>query len=130
MADMMEYPKTPNEFIKSYSFKDSDEIYTNGDELVPVFRVEQMLEHYYEQQKISLENKTSDNMNSSCSCQVWIPVSEKEPSKYGVYLVSGHIHRKQKEHIRVAEYFGKFEVANNFVVTAWQPLPKPYKSER
>ena len=47
MADMMEYPKTPNEFIKNYSFKDSDEIYTNGVELVPVFRVEQMLEHYY-----------------------------------------------------------------------------------
>ena len=73
-----------------------------------------------EQPKISLENKTSD----------WIPVSEKEPSKYGVYLVSGHIHGKQNEHIRVAEYFGEFEVANNFVVTAWQPLPKPYKIER
>lgn len=81
------------------------------------FIFERIYEIFDEQPKISLENKTSD----------WFPVSEKEPSKYGVYLVSGHIHRKQKEHIRVAEYFGKFEVANNFVVTAWQPLPKPYK---
>ena len=48
MADMMKYPKTPIEFIESYSFKDSDEIYTNGIKLVPVFRVTQMLEHYYE----------------------------------------------------------------------------------
>lgn len=69
------------------------------------------------QPKISLENKTSD----------WIPVNVKEPSKYGVYLVSGHIHGKQNEHIRVADYFGEFEVANNFVVTAWQSLPPKYE---
>ena len=32
--------------------------------------------HLIERQpKISLENKTSDNMNSSCNGQVWIPVS-------------------------------------------------------
>lgn len=47
MAEIMEYPKTPNEFIERYSFKDSEEIYTNGSKLIPVFRVEQMLEHYY-----------------------------------------------------------------------------------
>lgn len=47
MSDMMNFPKTPLEFVKSYKFKDSDEIYTNGSELIPVFRVEQMLEHYY-----------------------------------------------------------------------------------
>lgn len=35
------------EFVKSYSFKDSEEVYTNGSNLIPVFRVEQMLEHYY-----------------------------------------------------------------------------------
>jgi hypothetical protein len=42
----MNYPKEPMEFIKGYSFVDSDEVYTNGAELVPLFRVEQMLEHY------------------------------------------------------------------------------------
>ena len=46
MADIMEFPNTMKEFIDSYSFKDSKEIYTNGAELIPVFRVEQGLEHY------------------------------------------------------------------------------------
>lgn len=45
-GDRMCYPNTPLEFIKKYSFKDIQEIYTNGGELIPVFRVEQMIEHY------------------------------------------------------------------------------------
>lgn len=46
MADTMEFPNTMKEFIDIFSFKDSEEIYTNGAELIPVFRVEQGLEHY------------------------------------------------------------------------------------
>ena len=46
MADKMEFPKTMQEFIKNYSFKDSEEVYTNGSELIPTFRVEQAIEHY------------------------------------------------------------------------------------
>lgn len=41
----MQFPETFEEFAKSYGFKDSKEIYTNGSELIPVFRVEQWLEH-------------------------------------------------------------------------------------
>lgn len=46
MADKMKFTKTMKEFIDSYSFKDEEQIYTNGAELIPVFRVEQALEHY------------------------------------------------------------------------------------
>lgn len=46
MADKIKFPKTMKEFIDSYSFKDEEQIYTNGAELIPVFRVEQALEHY------------------------------------------------------------------------------------
>lgn len=46
MADRMEFPNTMKEFIDSFSFKDSEEVYTNGAKLVPVFRVEQAFEHY------------------------------------------------------------------------------------
>lgn len=45
--ETMDFPATPEEFINGYSFKDGEEIYTNGLQLVPVFRVEQMLEHYF-----------------------------------------------------------------------------------
>lgn len=47
MGETMQYPKTPAEFIENYSFKDVAQVYTNGSKLVPVFRVEQMLEHYF-----------------------------------------------------------------------------------
>ena len=46
MADCMNFPKNILNFINEYSFKDSEEIYTNGSDLIPVFRVIQALEHY------------------------------------------------------------------------------------
>lgn len=47
MGDCMAFPNDPMDFIKEYSFKDSEECYTNGSELIPVFRVEQMIDHYF-----------------------------------------------------------------------------------
>lgn len=47
MSDRMTFPATPFEFIADYSFKDKEEVYTNGAELIPVFRVEQMIEEYF-----------------------------------------------------------------------------------
>lgn len=46
MGDQMTFPADPKEYLTQYSFWDKDEIYTNGSTLIPVFRVEQMLEHY------------------------------------------------------------------------------------
>ena len=46
-GDVMEFPRTPEEFCGQYSFFDKDEVYTNGSLLIPVFRVEQMVEHYF-----------------------------------------------------------------------------------
>lgn len=42
----MKFPQTIEEFIKDYSFKDKEEVYTNGSDLIQVYRVEQALEHY------------------------------------------------------------------------------------
>lgn len=42
----MFFPQDPNDFLDQYSFKDKEEIYTNGSELIQVLRVKQMLEHY------------------------------------------------------------------------------------
>ena len=46
MGDCMKFPERPEDFIVQYKFKDRQEIYTNGSDLIPVFRVEQMLGHY------------------------------------------------------------------------------------
>lgn len=47
MGESMSFPETPEEFINIYSFRDKKEEYTNGSELIPVFRVKQMIDHYF-----------------------------------------------------------------------------------
>ena len=44
-CDIMGFPETFEEYAKRYSIKDTEEHYTNGSELIPVFRVNQWLEH-------------------------------------------------------------------------------------
>ena len=45
MNTTMNFPNTFDEFAKDYGFKDKEGIYTNGSELITVFRVKQWLEH-------------------------------------------------------------------------------------
>ena len=57
MADQMIFPDNFMDFIKEYSFNDKEHIYTNGVDLIPVFRVEQAWDHY-----ISLVQSAIDNI--------------------------------------------------------------------
>jgi hypothetical protein len=41
----MTFPKTFDEFAEEYKIVDSKEVYTNGTELIPIFRVKQWLDH-------------------------------------------------------------------------------------
>lgn len=47
MSETMIFPEKWEPFIDNYAFKDSEKVYTNGTVLVPSFRVEQMVEHYF-----------------------------------------------------------------------------------
>ena len=42
----MKFPDTIEEFLEQYGFIDKERIYTNGSELIPVFRVKQAFEYY------------------------------------------------------------------------------------
>ena len=53
MGEIMEFPETIEEFIEQYSFKDEKQIYTNGSVLLPVFRVKQMIDHYFPRDNLS-----------------------------------------------------------------------------
>lgn len=59
----------------------------------------------------------------------WIPISERLPEKIGTYLVT----LEYKEHgqgITTLWYHGEgigWDLRVADVVTAWQPLPEPYK---
>lgn len=46
MGETMNFPETIKEFLEDYSFIDREEIYTNGSQLIQLFRVYQALEHY------------------------------------------------------------------------------------
>ena len=47
MKERMEFPKMWQEFIKEYSFVDDKKAYTDGFELIPVFRVVQLIMYYF-----------------------------------------------------------------------------------
>lgn len=44
-GDVMQFPKTVEEFMEKYKVVDTEQVYTNGAELVPIFRMEQWFEH-------------------------------------------------------------------------------------
>lgn len=45
MADMMTFPNTVEEFMEQYKITDTEQIYTNGAELVPIFRMKQWFDY-------------------------------------------------------------------------------------
>ena len=45
MADVMMFPDTVEEFMEQYKIVDREHVYTNGTELVPIFRMEQWFAH-------------------------------------------------------------------------------------
>ena len=70
----------------------------------------------------------------------WIPVSERLPEEYGNYLISIHgedepdigtINPNDKRGWSLCDANG-FHWASDkkLIVTAWKPLPKPYRAER
>ena len=44
-GDVMQFPKTVEEFMEEYKVVDTEHVYTNGTELVPIFRMEQWFEY-------------------------------------------------------------------------------------
>lgn len=45
MADTMNFPQTIEEFMEQYKVVDTEQVYSNGVEFVPIFRVKQWFEH-------------------------------------------------------------------------------------
>jgi hypothetical protein len=44
-GEQMTFPETFEEFAEQYKIVDKEQVYTNGTELIPIFRVKQWLEH-------------------------------------------------------------------------------------
>lgn len=62
--------------------------------------------------------------------QEWISVKEQEqPTEYGTYLCHGYWLSSRRKKTETAEFFGEWNLANNFILTHWMPLPQPPKGE-
>ena len=62
-----------HDFLRDYSFDDSQEVYTNGSRLIPVFRVEQLIEHLLKAQEPRLITEADfENADPYGYLSVWV----------------------------------------------------------
>lgn len=121
---MMFLPETVEEFMEQNKIVDTEQIYTNGAELIPIFRMKQWF------------------ISHPCEHTRWIPVTERLPEKdTHCVLVT---YKDGNDYFVKQMYYGKayFECSSKICfydsdseygdieyrgVIAWMPLPEPYK---
>ena len=106
MGEIMQFPETVEEFMQQYKITDTQQVYTNGTELVPIFRMKQWFEAHK---------------------QCWIPCSERLPeicesTSYLAYIPSFGA-------VDIADYSPDVDewtfMCVPVTVTHWMPLPEP-----
>ena len=154
MADMMTFPNTVEEFIEQYKIVDTEKIYTNGTELVPIFRMMQWFKHVSATDTISRQTaieafedttytkneirRRITELPSVQSEQRWIPCNERLPEagvRYQVTFESGEVgYADFRNKIFLSDGSAKeniWEIERYYKddgeVIAWMPLPEPYK---
>ena len=55
MGDMMTFPASVEEFMEQYKMTDTERVYSNGTEYVPIYRMKQWFEHCRNQQLLAGE---------------------------------------------------------------------------
>ena len=50
MGDMMTFPASVEEFMEQYKMTDTEHVYSNGTEYIPIYRMKQWFEHCRHQQ--------------------------------------------------------------------------------
>ena len=125
----MMFPNTVREFMEQYKMVDTEHIYSNGIEYVPIFRMEQWFAH-------------------QADIPRWIPVTDGLPEEDKEVLISyrykegegntshskiditsyGQMYFGGQKVGRVKHWRAPFEYfESNYEVIAWMPLPEPYK---
>lgn len=55
MGDMMTFPASVEEFMEQYKMTDTEHVYSNGTEYVPIYRMKQWFEHCRNQQLLTID---------------------------------------------------------------------------
>ena len=98
----MMFPNTVMEFMEQHKMVDTEQIYSNGIEYVPIFRMEQWFAHQADTPR-------------------WIPVTERLPEEDGRYLITGKRGTVYSLEYEDERWYGGIQPI------AWMPLPEPYK---
>ena len=109
MNEEMKFPKTFEEFIKQYSFFDKQQIYTNGSELIQVFRIKQWEEHKEKEnqelkkqvEEYQQELEKADSITQSCI------FNGKEGSKISYRKCLNMLDKKETQQKEFIEYMTK-----------------------
>lgn len=72
MGEQMEFPENFERFAKEYGFKDDKEVYTNGLDLIPIFRVKQWLEHDDKLRRIEMDTAYECGKHANQRMGQWI----------------------------------------------------------
>jgi hypothetical protein len=139
MNEQMVFPETFEKFAKEYGFKDDKEVYTNGSELISIFRVKQWLEH--DNKLRAIETDTAYECGKHAN--KWILISERLPKTTGVYRVTRcypNVMLRPKYLVDACYFDGSdtwyddnrinHERAYADNVIAWQENPEPYKPQK
>ena len=71
MSDLMTFPDTVDEFMEQYKIVDTEHVYTNGAELVPIFRMKQWFEHSAQPERTGMWiNDVAYFDEDGCPCMV------------------------------------------------------------
>ena len=55
MGDVMTFPASVEEFMEQYKMTDTEQVYSNGTEYVPIYRMKQWFEHCRNQQRQTID---------------------------------------------------------------------------
>jgi hypothetical protein len=128
MSDAMLFPASWEDFLQEYSFKDKEQIYTNGSDLIPVFRVRQMMERYLvEKQVAEYWYQGYYKLLGELANYKWVSVKDRLPEEGEVVLVYNA--KLDSMHIEYPLYLGEPKLHFDADVTHWQYLPEKPESE-
>lgn len=114
MGEIMQLPETVEEFMQQYKIVDTQQVYTNGAELVPIFRMKQWFEAHKRR---------------------WIPCRERLPKDgqdvlcWYQYFRYGNYNRLWQTYGIGYQYNGNWggevSTGRDTKVLFWMPLPEP-----
>lgn len=111
MGEKMQFPATVEEFMQQYKIIDTEQIYSNGMELVPIHRMRQWFDHIADVQPAT-----------------WIPVTEQLPDTNERVLFCGVTGRMWVARKFTGVDNGRVDTYDNGrwrYATHWMPLPEP-----